>query len=489
MKSEQAVGIDFGTTNCAIARHRGDGEVFMVCPIPSIGAWHNGQLMFGVEARELLRSEDLTVEPIRDLKLALDGRVAAGRWDLDPVEAATALLLHIREHVPRDQESIRSAVIGTPVRVTRNERQALREAAMRAGFDDIRFVYEPTAALIGARSTLQQSRGGLVLVVDWGGGTLDISVVEVKDGLYRELTVDGDRDTLGGTRIDHDLTLRLLESSPEANRRLEEVPGGFNRLKDEVEEAKLTILHDLRGEDAEAIPVAPFWLRDMLFLEPEAVFDVVRSYATRAAEQILAMLRNANIAKEEITQVLFAGGTCGTQIVRQEIIRLFPRAEALVTSKPQDLTARGCAKLASNGFALELSTDIALREADEQSYVLLNRGPVSIGRHSGFQLFVTDVFASKAHLDVGVRREEQGRSSLKAAGGSSFSSLAQLDVPIGTTPVPGGKTEPDLVYLRVAIEENLTIHVKAEGSRKEEPVETYISGIPLLVRPEGDLCL
>src|SRR5262249_3223843 len=147
---------------------------------------------------------------IRDLKLLLGQPevLRFGKTVLDPVEIAAGLFRHVKTSFFA-QDEVNTAVVGTPVRASRNHRIALREAGRLAGFRNVRFVYEPTAALVGSWEG-RKSGEDLVLVVDWGGGTLDLAAIRVEGPVYREISVDCESVELGGSRIDHELTLQLL---------------------------------------------------------------------------------------------------------------------------------------------------------------------------------------------------------------------------------------------------------------------------------------
>lgn len=479
------VGIDFGTTNCAIGYRTQDGRVTDVGPFPSVGAWSNGEVVFGEEARRRLLSGDPTVRPLRDIKMALgSGSMQAGRWPVDPVTAASALLRFIRSRISGTipDSDIGNAVIGTPVRVSREDRIALRQAAEKAGFEGVRFVYEPTAALIGARTPAALGEAGLALVVDWGGGTLDIAAVRIEHQSFRELAVDGDRSDLGGSRIDAELTRSLLESLPKARSRVESVPDGFFRLMEEVEDQKIEILESLEDMEEE-VRILPAWLDEELWLPRQVVTDTLAEYARRARDQILGSLADAAIAASEVTQILFAGGTCKSDIVRSEIREAFPHAEILAARSPQLMTARGLATLTGLDFRLELAADFAVREADDRLAVLLQQGhQFDLDAYRMFDFRVTDVEADEAVFDFGIRRSGPGHLGMRSGEASGFQSLCQLYVPVGRSDVPGGRQVPDIVRLFVGMDRNLVVAVYGEGNRTGGSAETFLSGVPTAVR-------
>ena len=483
------VGIDFGTTNSAIAyRAPGSGRVTVRGPLPSVGAWSNDRIVFGTEALRLLRSGDRAVHPLRDIKMQLGGGgLVAGQWPIDAVDAAAGLFEHIRESIAATvpSEDIGNAVIGTPVRVSREHRVALRRAAQLAGFVDLRLVYEPTAALIGARDEAYLGRRGLVLVVDWGGGTLDVAVIHVVDGTFRELSVYGDTNDLGGSSMDEALTRTVLASAPSAAKAVDAFPQGFFRLMEEVEEEKIDILSDLDETGGKARSIVPEWLDYELRLAPDLVMDVVRSFAGQAAGRIRGMLTAAGVLPSDITQILFAGGACNSRLVRDQIRAAFPHAEILSGNDPQLLTAHGCGRLSGRDFGVELASDFVVREADDSLRVLLERGlSVDLDAYRRFDFRVTDADATEAHFDFGIHHDPAtGRSPGGAEDG--FQSLDQLHVPVARATTPRGHDVPDIVRLFVGVDHNLTVAVHGEGSRLRQSANKYLSAVPLAVRVSG----
>lgn len=479
------VGIDFGTTNCTVGLLREDGRVSVLGPMPSIGAWSNNQLVFGDDAVARILSGDTSVYPIRDLKLALgtDRRISAGPTQLDPVELAADLFraLASRYFADRVPETV---VVGTPVRMPREHRRCLRTAALRAGFNRVQLVYEPTAALVG-RGDLNQLNGlNHVLVVDWGGGTLDIALVRVHDQIFREIAVGGDIADLGGSRLDADLARRLLSQHTGLNEAAL-APGVFERFTTEVEREKIDIFEDFAGESGETRLFRARALDRTFRLEPRLVHDVARQFAVRAVKQIQQMLTRSSISSHIVSHLLLCGGGCQASPVREEILGAFPNAVEISTETPQLLTGRGCAYLLAKGFHLELGADFAARQSDNSLCILLRRGQrvdTQQFRTADFQ--VTDILASEAMFDFGVCQLEDHQQSLLAATADNFVSLGNMFVGVAAATTADGCRVADVVRVHVGVDEDLTISTflrshgggKAGGSTKE-----FFSGVPLAI--------
>ena len=484
------VGIDFGTTNCTIGNLRPERGRSVSPPYPSIGAWRNGEVLFGNQARDLLRSKDLDVHPVRDLKLYLgkNDYINFGKTSVAVVDLAAKLFRHLIEKHVRTGK-VDSAIIATPVRVQRAHRIALRKAAELAGIMDVQLVYEPTAALIGAQRFETLDAEGQFLVIDWGGGTLDIAVIRCNGERYHELAVGGDVAGLGGTQMDISLTRQLLDSDPLLRKAIVDVPSGEIRLRDEIEDLKMELLGSLDGRNSEPAEVAPLWLNELISLDAGTVFDIIDTYADRAAKTITAKLKQSRIGLNEITHILFAGGVCQAPEIQRRIISEFPNASRIshiAGSKapllPQELTGAGCTEITAKQMMVELGANVGIRQSDDSVCVLLEKGlPIRINTFRKAQFMVTDPMANEAVLDVGLIHGELGQEDILGWHGGRFESLDQLFVPVSQ--YENKRIQPVLDYLDVAIgiDENLSVALSASAWMSAEDREHYISAIPLVL--------
>lgn len=487
------IGIDFGTTNCAVGRVTLGGSVTTLGPERSVGAWADGAAVFGEAAIQLLESDRTDVAPIRDLKLLLGDNAwpQFGDTTVDPVELAAELLKHLaRLYYPDDR--IGTAVFGTPVRVSREHRRQLREAATRAGFGAVRFVYEPTAALVGAWDHRRLADAN-VLVVDWGGGTLDLAVVQADGSRFLEQGVSGDVNDLGGSRIDREIAGRLLAKT--RNRRaaaaVRGLEGGHARFAQAVEGAKRFLLEDGYGEEAEPALINPDWLPLEVELAPADVYQVMREFAARASARVWEVVHRAGLRPEDLTHVLFAGGVCRSEVIRKEVRDRLPWLEVLDTpDDPQLQTASGCARLADSRrkTAVELAADLAVRQSDSSLCVVLPGGqPVELNSYRVADFVVTDPTATEAVFDVGVCRHSAEDGPAYSSTAAHFQSLDQIYLPTGESQLPAGRHVPDMVRMHVGVDDCLAVGMRLESSRSGHFQQVYMSGVPLAIRVIGGL--
>jgi molecular chaperone DnaK (HSP70) len=479
------VGIDFGTTTSTICRVTADGRIDTQGPIPSLAAYGNGKWYFGEDAEQRLAGEDRAIYPIRDVKLMLGKKsIRIGPNQLDPEEAVSKYLSYLAGRIAKG-EVIEEAVIGTPVNVDMAHRQALLSAARKSGFKEVRLVYEPTSALAGAIDLSRLDERALVLVVDWGGGTLDVAVVRKDGDTLREIEVDGDVSDLGGSRMDDELVREVLQRDASLRSKVDAIDGGFDRLKQEIEGSKRNILEEgIDDETAEPWRTPSLWLRETIEVRPADVFDVIRRMADRARERIINFLHRARINPSEITHLLFAGGVCNSPIVQKAIGNEFRSARAVSTDQqPQLLTGYGAARLARSGFTVQLAAPFGVRQCDDSFCEMLPAGHgLAVGAYRVAEFMVTDVLAPEAVFDLGICRQINGESAMMSAPGDAFRSIDQLHIRAQSTPGENKANAGDLIRLFCGIDSTLAVTVYAESNLTADSVRKSLSGVPLAIR-------
>lgn len=483
------IGLDFGTTNCSLGWTKPDGSEVVRGPWPSELVWHRGEFFFGREARELRDGTDQEVRVIRDVKLLLHRETPkTTEQPFSAVDAAAALMRYVISTALVDD--IDEAVIATPVRVTREQRIRTKLAAERAGIKSTRYIYEPTAALIGSDDASTLPSQANVLVIDWGGGTLDIAVVRCEQGnFFEERAVEGDVHGLGGSAIDEELTRRVLDRNPATARFISNFPWLRDRLKQVVEELKI----DALSSDGESSgEIAPAWLPHVISIEPSLILATMRDFAERALRRIIEVLERTGLRQEDITHLLFAGGVCQSSLVSDVITEGFPGAAILENLSPQMTTARGCIRLARRAFSLELAADFAALQCDNAPCVLLKKGlSLSEGRYVQFDFWLADPYAANAVFDVGVVHDHGWQRELPGQDLSKYQSLCTITLPLGRSPdqayraaqKSGKRTPgPDLLKLCVGLDPALSVRALVVSEQTGSQMEAFVVGVPLSVR-------
>ena len=213
--TDEIVGIDLGTTNSEIALYR-DGRPEVLADehgrviLPSVvGLSESGQLLVGEEARnQFLLYPDRTVRSIKR-KMGSDGRVRLGEREYTPQEISAIILTRLKEIAERRLDRpVRKAVITVPAYFSDAQRQATREAGEIAGLEVARIINEPTAAALVYEAA--QHQGKRIVVYDLGGGTFDVSVVRIEEGVVEVISSHGNNH-LGGDDFDHKIVEHVLE--------------------------------------------------------------------------------------------------------------------------------------------------------------------------------------------------------------------------------------------------------------------------------------
>ena len=296
-----AFGIDFGTTNSlasVVVRDRALSltDVATGRPHPSVIWYRGSEVVVGREAKQYL---DITAEGappgfVRSPKMRLrrEGPIFADGRAIDPTDAVSKVLQHLKRDAaaPRDRATgyhVSRAVVTIPVDFGGRERRALRQAALKAGIGVIQFVHEPVAALYGYlraqpdyRRALTRLEGRSVLVFDWGGGTLDLTLCRIQGGSIMQIGSLGDNE-VGGDEFDGRLRNLLREKHAGAHALV--LLRFRYRFQEEIEEfaEEIVLAAFERGQNG------PQWLEPL----PTAARDLAPAAEPRA-----------NISREERSQ-------------------------------------------------------------------------------------------------------------------------------------------------------------------------------------------
>jgi hypothetical protein len=393
--SATVFGIDFGTTNSLAAMVAGNRALALVDqltlrPHPSVIWYRGSDVVVGQEAR---RNMDLTeggAPPgfVRSPKMALrrDGPIFVDGQPVNPTDAVAEVLRHLRSDAasPRGRapgQRLDSAVMTIPVNFGGPERRALRQAARKAGIGVVQFVHEPVAALYAhLRSQpeigreLARLEGRSVLVFDWGGGTLDLTLCRIQGGAIMQIANLGDND-VGGDRFDERLR-NLIRAKHSATHGLEDITsleqaGVAAKLLHQCEVVKIN-LSDPKNDIEDVI------IRDFLKIEGPArnlVSTITRDELNRESSSIVSkglarideMLEGAGLANQDIELCLATGGMVNMPAIRDGLVeRFLGRVPRLLNG--DRIIAEGAAWIANDGLRLKLSKSIEILVADTSGH-------------------------------------------------------------------------------------------------------------------------
>ncbi len=388
-RKSKIVGIDLGTTNSLIAFMDLTGPKILDDAsgkkmVPSVVSLDpQGRLIAGDAARDLLlTTPERTVYSVKRLmgrgvadvteerklfpfRIADDSesviKLRLGERTFTPPEISAAVLRQLKDNAEQALGvPITEAVITVPAYFNDAQRQATKDAGRLAGLDVLRLVNEPTAASLAYG--LDKRKEGVIAVYDFGGGTFDISILRLHQGIFEVLATNGDTH-LGGDDIDN-LLLRIALEDLQAEWKtdLSEDSEGVQRLRRSVIEAKEQLsfqqeahIHlEYRGK-----------IYDRIF-DRQLFEKLITPVVERTLEPCRSCLADAKLTPEQIDEVVLVGGSTRIPLVRAAVERLF-KAKPHTELNPDEVVALGAAVQAG------------ILAGDVEDTLLLDVTPLSLG--------------------------------------------------------------------------------------------------------------
>lgn len=333
------IGIDLGTTNSLVAVWK-DAEVLLIPNnrgdylTPSLVFLDSeGNAWVGEAARE--QGAALPQQLAASFKrfMGTHKKITVGKKSYRPQELSAVLLRQLKQDAEDFLgEKVEEAIISVPAYFNDEQRYATREAGMLAGLKVERLVNEPSAAALASRGLCDTEE--TFLVVDFGGGTLDISVVECFEQIMEIIAVAGDTQ-LGGDDFDK----RIAEYfCIQHKMKFEQLP---------IEEQKLLLRkaesckRNLSEQDVGRMDWEYQGQQLSLILDPELLVKILAPLLKRMENVIWKALRDSGIGLMKLDKVILVGGTCNMPIIGQ-YIHHFLKMEPIRSEKPEEMVARGC---------------------------------------------------------------------------------------------------------------------------------------------------
>lgn len=463
----KTIGIDLGTTNSCVCVYEG-GEAKVIVnadgdrTTPSVVAFKKGDINVGKTAKHQAVTNPETISSIKRL-MGTDKKVKANGREYTPEEISAMILGDLKKTAEAYLgEKVTKAVITVPAYFNDSQRQATKNAGKIAGLEVERIINEPTAAAL-AYGLDKQEQTQTILVYDLGGGTFDVSILELGDGVFEVKSTSGN-NKLGGDDFDQRIIDYIIKDiKKEYDVDLSDNKMALQRIKEEAEKAKKT-LSSSTSVDIQ-LPFITAEINYETTLSRAKFEELVDDLVQSTLEPVRKALKDAKLSASDIDKVILVGGS--TRIPKvQELVKKELGKEPSKEVNPDEVVAMGAA--IQGGVLTGEVNDIVLLDVTPLSLGIETLGGVCtvlIPRNTTIPTSKSQVFSTAADnqpaVDIHIL---QGERSM-AADNKTLGRFQLANIP----PAPRGVPQIEVTF---DIDANGIVNVKAKdlGTNKEQSI-------------------
>jgi molecular chaperone DnaK len=503
------MGFDFGTTNSLVSIIKGGRAINFLdkegLPIPSVICYEGSRTIVGREAKERLSKAGLGVQGnvVRSPKILLGQEsVFIEGIERSPVDLVSDVIKFVCEQARssrrgKDLKGIDRAVVTIPVNMEGHRRAQLRDAFRLAGVSVVQFIHEPHAAHYGYlrsgedyEAILRRYDRKLMLVFDWGGGTVDLTLCRLTNGMLVQVANDGTSE-VGGDIFDETLkneVVRRVYKARELQDSVQTHPDAMTRLLHHCERAKIDLSDRMRVE----LYVGSFFRgvanEELDFtLSREEMEKITAPLLDKGISRITDLLAAERVSTAQIALCLATGGMANMPAIRSRLHELFGPQRVHLAERSGTLIAEGSAWIAHDEARLRLAKHVELLLA-RNSFMQLVKSGTEMPREG-------EVQQEQFHLYCADPRDGYAKLQLQAPARPGSGMLPNdRRNPLETLVVKVDRdAQPfrERLELDIQIDDNLVLHAQARSINKKDLAEAEVHnlefGLALPGAPPTDL--